>query len=159
MKTRLPACILLLVGTIACSPPPPAEPARPAAPPPPPPIEQSAVETASQNISAALAAHDIAKVGSGYTEDAVLVTMRGKVDTRAGIEAFWTQALKAPGAGKSLKMEPVRFGTSGDLAWGLSRFTGGITAGSGHVLAVIQRQADGSLKTVAQMTVPDPPAK
>ena len=159
MKTRLPACILLLAGTIACSPPPPAQPAAPAAPPPPPPIEQSAVEAASQNISAALAAHDIAKVGSGYTEDAVLVTTRGKVDTRAGIEAFWTQALKAPGAGKNLKMEGMKGGSSGDLAWRLSRFTGGITAGSGHVLAVIQRQADGSLKTVAQMTVPDPPAK
>ena len=161
MKTRLPACILLLAGTIACSPPP-VEQARqvtPAPPPGPPPIEQAAVEAASQNISAALAAHDIAKVGSGYTEDAVLVTTRGKVDTRAGIEGFWTQALKAPGAGKNLKMESVKFGTSGDLAWGLSRFTGGITAGSGHVLAVVQRQADGSLKTVAQMTVPDPPAK
>jgi ketosteroid isomerase-like protein len=159
MKTRLPACVLLLAGTIACSPPPPAEPARQAAPPPPPPIDLAAVEATSQNISAALAAGDVAKVGSGYTEDAVLITARGKVDTRAGIEAFWTQALKAPGAGKNLKMESVKSGTSGDLAWTLSRFTGGITAGSGHLLAVIQRQADGSLKTVAQITVPDPPAK
>src|SRR5262245_15377081 len=105
MKTRLPACVLLLAGTIACSPPPPAEPAKPAAPPPPPPIAQSAVEDGIQNITAALAAGDIAKVGSGYTEDAVLVTARGKVETRAGIEAFWTQALKAPGTGKNLKME------------------------------------------------------
>jgi ketosteroid isomerase-like protein len=155
MKTRLPACVLLLVGTIACSPPPPAEPARPAAPSPPPPIDLAAVEATAQNISAALAAGDIAKVGSGYAEDAVLVTVR----TRAGVEAFWTQALKAPGAGKNLKMESVKSGTSGDLAYVLSRFSGGITAGSGHVLAVVQRQADGSLKTVAQVTVPDPPAK
>jgi hypothetical protein len=56
-------------------------------------------------------------------------------------------------------MEGMKGGSSGDLAWRLSRFTGGITAGSGHVLAVIQRQADGSLKTAAQVTVPDPPAK
>ena len=156
--TRLPACVLLLAGTIACSPPP-VEQARQVVPAPPPPIDMAAVEAASQDITAALAAGDIAKVGSGYAEDAVLVTTRGKVDTRAGIEAFWTQALKAPGTGKNLKMEGVKGGSSGDLAWRLSRFTGGITAGSGHVLAVIQRQADGSLKTVAQVTVPDPPAK
>ena len=157
MKTRLPACALLLIGTIACSPPPP-PPAAPAAPPPPPPIDQAAAKAAGDAITAALVAGDIAKVGSGYTDDAVLVTARGKVETRAGIEAFWTQALKA-GAGKNLKMEQLKSGTSGDLAWALNRFTGGITASSGHVLGIMQRQADGSLKMVAQVTVPDPPAK
>jgi ketosteroid isomerase-like protein len=144
MNTRLPACVLLLAGTIACSAPPP-PPAAPAAPPPPPPID--------------LAAGDIAKVGSGYSEDAVLVSPRGKVDTRAAIAAFWTEALKTPGAGKNLKLETVKVGSSGDLAYVLSRFTGGITAPSGHVLGIVQRQADGSLKTIAQMTVPDPPRK
>ena len=45
------------------------------------------------------------------------------------------EALKA-GAGKDLKLEVVKWGTSGDMAYTLSRFTGGITATSGHVLAV-----------------------
>jgi uncharacterized protein (TIGR02246 family) len=158
MNTRLPACVLLLAGTIACSAPPP-PPAAPAAPPPPPPIDQAAVVSATQDVVAALAAGDIAKVGSGYSEDAVLVSPRGKVDTRAAIAAFWTEALKTPGAGKNLKLETVKVGSSGDLAYVLSRFTGGITAPSGHVLGIVQRQADGSLKTIAQMTVPDPPRK
>jgi uncharacterized protein (TIGR02246 family) len=158
MKTRLPVCVLVLVGTIACSPPP-VEQARQVAPAPPPAIDRAAVDAMNRDISAALAAGDIAKVGTGYAEDAVLVTARGKVDTRAGIQAFWTQALKAPGTGKDLNLEPIKFGTSGDLAWSLSRFTGGITAGSGHVLAVVQRQPNGALEVVAQFTVPDPPAK
>ena len=158
MKTRLPACVLLLVGTIACSPPP-VEEARQVTPAPPPAVDEAAASAAADAITAALVAGDIAKIGSAYTDDAVLVTARGKIETRAGIEAFWTQALKAPGAGKDLKMERLKTGTSGDLAWALSRFTGGITAGSGHVLGIMQRQADGSLKMVAQVTVPDPPAK
>jgi hypothetical protein len=45
------------------------------------------------------------------------------------------------------------------MAYTLSRFTGGITATSGHVLAVSVRQPDGTLKTVAQVSIPDPPAK
>lgn len=45
------------------------------------------------------------------------------------------------------------------MAYTVSRFTGGITAPSGHVLAVSQRQTDGLMKTVAQISIPDPPAK
>ena len=63
------------------------------------------------------------------------------------------------GASKNLKLAVEKWGTSGDLAYSVSRFTGGITAPSGYVLAVVERQADGSLKTVAQVSIPDPPAK
>lgn len=103
----------------------------------------------------------MAKVGSGYATDAVLITARGKAETRAGIEAFWSGALKAAGAGaaKDLKLTVEKWGTSGDLAYSLSRFTGGVTAKAGYVLAVSQRQPDGSLKTVAQVSIPDPAGK
>lgn len=151
----LPAFLLVLAA--ACSPPPVEQAVQVA--PEPPPIDQAAVTQGIQNITAALAAGDIAKVGAGYADDAVLVTARGRTDTRAGIEAFWTGALKAAGTGKDLKLDIVKWGTSGDLAYTLSRFTGGITAGSGYVLGVVERQADGSLKTVAQVSIPDPPAK
>ena len=158
MKTRLwlPGVVLALVVT-ACSPPPVEQATQ--VRPEPPPIDQATVDQSIQDISSALAAGDIAKVGSGYAEDAVLVTARGRTDTRAGIEAFWTEALKAPGTGKDLELDVVKWGSSGDLAYSLSRFTGGITAGSGYVLGVVERQADGSLKTVAQVSIPDPPAK
>jgi ketosteroid isomerase-like protein len=105
-----------------------------------------------------MVAGDTAKVGRAYAADAVLVSARGKVDTSQGIEAFWGAALKG-GAGKDLKLTVEKWGASGDMAYSLSRFTGGITASSGYVLAVVERQADGSLKTVAQVSIPDPPAK
>jgi ketosteroid isomerase-like protein len=150
------ATMLVLAVSLACSPPP-VEQARQVAPEPPP-LDQASVTQSINNAVAALAAGDVAKMGSGYAEDAVLVTARGKVETRTGIEAFWTEALKSRGA-SALALETVKWGTSGDLAYVLSRFTGGVTAGSGHVLAVVQRQPDGSLKTVAQVSIPDPPGK
>jgi ketosteroid isomerase-like protein len=150
--------VVLVIVAAACSPPP-VEQARQVTPEPPPAIDQATVNQTIQDISSALAAGDIAKVGSGYAENAVLVTARGRTDTRAGIETFWTEALKAAGGGKDLKLDVVKWGSSGDLAYSLSRFTGGITAGSGYVLGVVERQADGSLKTVAQVSIPDPPAK
>jgi ketosteroid isomerase-like protein len=108
-----------------------------------------------QEATAALAAGDGPKAASFYTNDAVFVSARGKVETQAGIAAFWTEAVKA-GAGKGLKLEILKWGTSGDMAYSLSRFTGGITAASGHVLAVGLRQPDGTVKTVAQVSIPDP---
>jgi ketosteroid isomerase-like protein len=149
--------VLAIVATLACSPPPVEQATQ--VTPEPPPIDQTAVTQMVADITAALAAGDIARVGTGYAEDAVLVNARGRTDTRAGIEAFWAGALKAAGTGKDLKLEVVKWGASGDLAYSLSRFTGGITAGSGYVLGVVERQADGSLKTVAQVSIPDPPAK
>ena len=111
-----------------------------------------------QTVIAALVAGDAAKVGSSFKADAVLISARGKVDTQAGIEAFWAGALKTPGTGKDLKQEIVKWGASGDMAYLVSRFTGGITATSGYVLSVSERQPDGSLKIVAQVSIPDPPA-
>jgi ketosteroid isomerase-like protein len=145
-----------MLAAAACAAPPP--PAAPAAPPAPPPITEAAVQQAVQEATSALAAGDTARVGSGYTADAVFVSARGKVETSAAIEAFWAAALKS-GAGKDLKLTVEKWGTSGDLAYSLSRFTGGITATSGYVLAVSERQADGSLKIVAQVSIPDAPAK
>ena len=150
------ATMLVLVASLACSPPP-VEQARQVTPEPPP-IDEAAVTQSLNDAVAALAAGDTARMGTSYTEDAVLVTTRGKVDTRAGIEAFWAEALKAR-EGSALALETVKWDASGDLAYVLSRFTGGVTAGSGHVLAVVRRQPDGSLKTVAQVSIPDPSTK
>lgn len=145
--------VLFLSAACAAPAPPPPPP-----PPPPPAITQAVVEQSVQELTGALVAGDVAKVGTGYKADAVLISARGKVDTSAGIESFWAAALKG-GAGKNLKLTTEKWGASGDLAYSLSRFTGGITASSGYVLAVSERQADGSLKTVAQVSIPDPPAK
>ncbi len=154
LRLALPALAVCAVAACASPAPPP----PPAAPPPPPPITQAAIEQNTQGATAALAAGDAAKAATFYASDAVFISTRGKVETQAGIEAFWTNALKA-GAGKDLKLEIVKWGSSGDMAYSLSRFTGGITASSGHVLAVSQRQADGTTKILAQVSIPDPPAK
>ena len=151
--------VLVLLAAVACSTPAPQPAPTPATPPSPPAIRQAAVEQSAQDIAAALVAGDAAKAAGQYATDAVFVNARGKFDTRAGIEAFWAGALKTPAAGKDLKLEIVKWGTSGDLAYSVSRFTGGITAKTGYVLAVSERQADGSLKTVAQVSIPDPPGK
>lgn len=154
LRSRFVVPTLIACAAAACASPAP----EPSAPPPPPAITQASVEQAVQDATAALASGDGAKAATSYAPDAVFVSARGKVESQAGIEAFWTEALKA-GAGKDLKLDVVKWGTSGDMAYTLSRFTGGITATSGHVLAVSQRQADGTLKIVAQMSLPDPPAR
>jgi len=154
LRFRVVVTTFIACATASCASPAP----PPSAPPPPPAITQASVEQAVQDAVAALASGDATRAATFYANDAVFVSARGKVETQAGIEAFWTEALKA-GAGKDLKLEIVKWGTSGDMAYTLSRFTGGITASSGHVLAVSQRQADGTLKTVAQVSIPDPPAK
>ena len=154
LRPRLVVPTLIACAAAACASPAP----EPSAPPPPPAITQASVEQAVQDATAALASGDATRAATFYANDATFVSARGKVESQAGIEAFWTEALKA-GAGKDLKLEVVKWGTSGDMAYTLSRFTGGITATSGHVLAVSQRQADGTLKVVAQVSLPDPPAK
>ena len=135
-----------------------AAPAKDAAPPPPPAITQAAIDKVVQDQVSALVAGDAAKAAAVYAPDAVLVTARGKAEG-AGIASFWTEALKTPGAGKDLKVNILKTGTSGDLAYTLATFSGGVTAPSGHTLAVSQRQADGSLKIIMQVSIPDPPAK
>jgi ketosteroid isomerase-like protein len=149
--------LALAASVAACSPPPP--PAETAAPAPsaPPPISQAVIEQNVQDTVAALAAGDAAKASAMYADDAVFMNARGRFDTRAGIEAFWAEALKA-GAGKGLALETVKSGTSGDLAYTVSRFTGGITASSGYTIAITERQPDGSLKIIVQGSIPDPPA-
>jgi uncharacterized protein (TIGR02246 family) len=136
-----------------------AAPAKDTTPPPPPAITQAAIDQVVQDQVSALNAGDAAKAGAVYAADAVLVTAKGKAETQAAITAFWTEALKTPGAGKNLKVEMLKSGTSGDLAYTLATFSGGVTAPSGHTLAVSKRQADGSLKIIMQISIPDPPTK
>jgi uncharacterized protein (TIGR02246 family) len=149
---------LLVLASLGCSAEAPsADPTmRPAQPAP---IAQADVDAGIQQTVAALSARDAAKAAAAYTPDAVFVNARGKFETQQAIQSFWAEALKAPDAGKDLKLDVVKWGASGDMAYSLSRFTGGITAGSGHVLAVHVRQPDGSMQTVAQVSIPDPAAR
>jgi uncharacterized protein (TIGR02246 family) len=144
----------LFVAVASCAAPAKEEPAAA-----PPPITQQSVEEAVQATVAALNAGDAAKAGESYADDATFINARGKYDSATGITEFWTAALKTPNAGKDLKLEIVKWGASGDMAYTVSRFTGGITAATGYTLAISQRQPDGSMKTVAQVSIPDPPAK
>ncbi|MHB0963610.1 MAG: YybH family protein [Gemmatimonadaceae bacterium] len=152
LSRTIPAVLFAAVASCAA----PAKEESAAAPPP---ITQQTVEAAVQATVAALNAGDASKVGESFTTDATFINARGKFDSAAGIAAFWAEALKTPGAGKDLKVELVKWGTSGDLAYSVSRFTGGVTAPTGYTVAISQRQPDGSMKTVAQVSIPDPPAK
>jgi ketosteroid isomerase-like protein len=153
------ASVLVLAASVAACSPPRSEMATSVTPAPmaPPSISQADVDQTLKDMVAALAAGDAAKAGGMYASDAIFLNARGKYDTSAAIEAFWAEALKS-GAGKGLALETVKSGTSGDLAYTVSRFTGGITATSGYTLAVTERQPDGSLKVVVQVSLPDPPA-
>jgi ketosteroid isomerase-like protein len=159
MKNRSDAgLVLIAVAFAAAACAKEAVPEAATTPPPPPAITREAANQALQEAVAALAAGDAAKASTGYATDGVFISARGPVEGQAAIQTFWAEALKG-GAGKDLKIELTKFGTSGDLAYLVGRFTGGITASSGHVMMIMQRQADGSLKTVAQTSIPDPPKK
>jgi ketosteroid isomerase-like protein len=149
--------VVFAASMAACSPTQSPAPAAPAAPAPPPPISAAVIEQNAQDLVAALAAGDTAKAGSMYAADATFVNPRGKFDTQAGIQAFWAEAVKG-GAGKGLALDTVKSGTSGDLAYTVSRFTGGITATSGYTVAISERQPDGSIQVIVQVSIPDPPA-
>ena len=124
----------------------------------PAPATQAEVEKNTQDLVALLRAGDGAAAGNAYATDATFINARGKIDGSEAIAAFWTKALEG-GAGKSLTLEPVKWGASGDLAYSLHRYSGGITAPSGYVLAVTQRQSDGTFKVVTQISMPDMPAR
>jgi ketosteroid isomerase-like protein len=124
----------------------------------PAPITQQDVEKSTQDIVAALRAGDAAAVAQNYTAEGAFISARGKVEGTQAVQDFWAAATK-DGAGKNLNINVLKWGTAGDLAWSIGDYTGGITAPEGNVLTVMQRQADGSLKVVAQASVPKPAAK
>ena len=124
----------------------------------PEPITEQQIEQANQSFVQMLRSGDASTTGTFFADDATFISARGKIDTGTNIAAFWTEAVKG-GAGKNLELHLLKTGTSGDLAWSLSHYVGGITAPTGHVLAVLQRQADGSLKIVAQISIPEAAAK
>jgi ketosteroid isomerase-like protein len=121
-------------------------------------ITQSTADSATTAFVMALRAGDASQAGAVYATDAVFISARGKTESQAAIAAFWAEAIKG-GAGKTLELHPLKFAASGDMAWQLSHFTGGVTTPTGHVLAVFQRQADGSIKLVAQVSIPEAAAK
>jgi ketosteroid isomerase-like protein len=123
----------------------------------PAPVTQQEVEQSINTFLAALHAGDTAALPNRYAPDATFVTARGKLDGDA-VRAFWMDAVKA-GQGRSQEVTTVKFGASGDMAYLLGRYTGGITSPSGHTLQVWQKQADGKVSIVAQVSVPDPAAK
>jgi len=124
----------------------------------PAPITQQELEAQTDAFTASVRAGDTTALGNAYASDAVFISARGKLEGNDAIVAFWKEAA-ASGAGKSLEAHSLKFGTSGDFAWLLNRFTGGVTAPAGHTLRVFQRQADGSVKTLVQLSIPDAPAQ
>ena len=161
MSARLRCCLIAVcVGLAACAPAGDTDQAAletdTLAKASSPAITQQDVENGAAAIINELRAGNGAAAGSHYAQDAMLINARGKFDGNAAITEFWTQAA-ANNAGQGLTLQPVKWGTSGDLAYSVHRYTGGITAPSGHVVAVVQRQADGTLKTVVQVSIPDAP--
>lgn len=134
-------------------------PVKPPVAPPALPITRATLDETLQATVAAITSGDAAKVGASYSTDATLINARGRFDSQLAITRFWVDGLKSPMAGKNLNIAIERWGTSGDIAYTLSRFTGGVTAPSGYVLSISKRRTDGTLKTVIQVSIPDPPAK
>ena len=156
--TRSTALVSVLLALACSQPAPEADTAAADKASAPAAITQEELTAISQSQQAALNAGDAAGAAAPFTADAMFLNARGKFETQQAIQAFWTEALKND-AGKNLKLEVIKSHVSGDMAYSISRFTGGITAPSGHTLAVMQRQADGSVKILATVSLPDPPAK
>ena len=122
------------------------------------PITQQETEQLTEAFIAALRTGDATKIPDEYTSDGIFVSARGRLDGNDAIRGLWTEAAMKS-AGQTLQVKQEKFGASGDLAYVFSRFTGGVTAPSGYTLQVLQRQSDGSAKIVAQISIPDAPAK
>lgn len=123
----------------------------------PAPITQADVQQVTDAIAGALKIGDAAAVAQHFTADGVFISARGKLEGQQAIQEFWAAATK-DGAGKNLSLTTVKWGTEGSLAWSIGEYTGGITAPEGNTLTILQRQADGSLKVVAQASIPKPAA-
>lgn len=104
---------------------------------------------------------DGARAGGLYAADAVFVSARGKVEGKDAITKFWTDVFNEKPGSSGTEIHPMKWGASGELGWSLIHYTGGVTApgASGHALAVSQRQPDGSLKLLVQVSIPEPAPK
>jgi hypothetical protein len=118
------------------------------------PLSQQEAELFLNTFVSEVRVGDTTKLSSYFAPYATFISPRGRIDSRDSIVKFWSEAVKA-GAGKTLELHPARFGSGGNVAWQLSHFTGGVTAPTGYVLTVLQREPDGAVKAVAQLSVPD----
>ena len=121
----------------------------------PTPITQQDVEGITNAMFNALKAGDAAAYASHFSSDGAFISARGKVEGQQAIQEFWADANKG-GAAKNLDLKTVKWATSGDVAWALGEYTGGVTAPEGNTLTVLQRQPDGTLKVLAQASIPKP---
>lgn len=98
-----------------------------------------------------------------YGPDAALLPPDSPVIRGADqIRAFWQGLIDAGGA--DVTLETAQIESSGDLAYGIGRYTftmpsasGGRTRQSGKYLVVYRRHSDGSWKAVADMFSGDQP--
>lgn len=154
MNRRIPV-LLLSVVLASCSTASTEDQADAAKASEPTPITQQDVETATNTMITALRAGDAATYASQFASDGAFISARGKVEGQQAIQEFWAAAGK-DGAAKNLDLKIVKWAASGDVAWSIAEYTGGVTAPAGNVLTVMQRQADGTLKILAQASVPKP---
>lgn len=127
----------------------------------PAPISQAEMDAAHAEWMAAEQADDGARAGAQYAADAIFVSPRGTFEGQGAIQAMWTDAFGAQPGSAGTQLTAIKTGASGDLGYTLGRYTSGVSvAGSnGHYLTVTQRQPDGSVKIVAQISIADPPAE
>ena len=106
--------------------------------------------------------HDAAALTSGfYADDAVLLPPNGPiVRGAAAIQAFW-QAFLDQGVTDAV-IETGDLSESGDLAYGIGTYSYAVpTTGfkdTGKFLIVLERQADGGWRTIADQFNSDQPA-
>jgi uncharacterized protein (TIGR02246 family) len=113
-------------------------------------LDEAFVRDANRKDAAAL-------VAGFYAEDAVLLPPNAPMLTGVdAIREFWQTVLDAGVA--DVTLETTRVGASGDLAYGIGRYTltaplagGGRAEDGGKYLVVFRRQADGTWKAIADM--------
>ena len=113
-------------------------------------LDEAFVRNANRKDAAAL-------VAEFYAEDAVLLPPNAPMIVGGeAIRGFWQTVLDA--GVSDVTLETTRLGASGDLAYGVGRYTltaplaeGGRAEDDGKYLVVFRRQADGAWKAIADM--------
>jgi uncharacterized protein (TIGR02246 family) len=157
-RVRFTAAIVFAVCLAACS----QQPAAPSSADTRKTAED-AIKLTNEEFTKAVGAKDLDKIGSFYTDDAVLFSPSGPAAVGKGaVRAAWGKILAGPPSKIAVNGTVIDVAASGDLAVERGSFTitipgakGKTTTATGQLLNVWKKQADGSWKMAADTNASD----
>jgi len=128
--------------------------------------DERAIRDMETDWNKALAAKDVERIVSYYSDDASLFPPNRPIVTgKEAIRASWTKSLAAPGLSLSIQTVKVEVARSGDLAYTHGTYRGSMdgpkgqpVARQGKYLLAYKKGTDGKWKVVAHSSNSDLPA-